>query len=102
MRNEYVTPLFGKLSARIEYIGGENGEGGQIGSAGSTAEKNKLRKQVDALKKKQAELVAFDEQLRHYADMRVALDLDDGVRVNYGKFGTLLAEVRAVTGTTSE
>jgi type II restriction/modification system DNA methylase subunit YeeA len=102
MRNEYVTPLFGKLSARIEYLGGENGEGGVIGSATSTSEKNKLRKQLEVLKKKQIELGAFDDQLRHYADMRINLDLDDGVKVNYGKFGNLLAEVRAVTGGSAE
>ena len=29
--------------------------------------------------------------------MRISLDLDDGVKVNYGKFGDLLAEVKAVT-----
>ena len=40
----------------------------------------------------------FDENLRHYADQRITLDLDDGVKVNYGKFGDLLAEVKAVTG----
>ncbi len=40
----------------------------------------------------------YDEVLRHYADQRISLDLDDGVKVNYGKFGTLLAEVKAVTG----
>ena len=40
----------------------------------------------------------FDEQLRHYADMRIQLDLDDGVKVNYGKFGDLLSDVKAVTG----
>ena len=39
-----------------------------------------------------------DEKLRHYADQRIHLDLDDGVKVNYGKFGDLLAEVKAVTG----
>ena len=38
------------------------------------------------------------EQLRHYADMRITLDLDDGVKVNYGKFGDLLSDVKAVTG----
>ncbi len=32
------------------------------------------------------------------ADERIALDLDDGVKVNYGKFGDLLAEVKAVHG----
>ena len=40
----------------------------------------------------------IDENLRHQADMRIALDLDDGVKVNYGKFGDLLAEVKAVIG----
>ncbi len=44
----------------------------------------------------------FDEQLRHYADQRIELDLDDGVKVNYGKFGDLLAEVKAITGGKSE
>jgi hypothetical protein len=43
-------------------------------------------------------LLAYDEKLRHYADLRIQLDLDDGVKVNYGKFGDLLAEVKAVTG----
>ena len=52
----------------------------------------------DTLRKQQEELRVFDEKLRHYADMRISLDLDDGVKVNYGKFGDLLAEVKAVTG----
>lgn len=38
------------------------------------------------------------DKLRHYADQRISLDLDDGVKVNYGKFGDLLAEVKAITG----
>jgi hypothetical protein len=50
------------------------------------------------LVKQQVELQTFDEKLRHYADQRISLDLDDGVKVNYGKFGDLLAEVKAVTG----
>ena len=33
------------------------------------------------------------------ASQRITLDLDDGVKVNYGKFGDLLAEVKAVCGT---
>jgi hypothetical protein len=43
-------------------------------------------------------LLAYDEQLRHYADMRIHHDLDDGVKINYGKFGDLLDSVKAVTG----
>ena len=36
--------------------------------------------------------------IRHYADQRISLDLDEGVKVNYGKFGNLLAEVKTITG----
>lgn len=31
---------------------------------------------------KRTERCANDEKLRHYADMRITLELDDGVRVN--------------------
>lgn len=92
MRNEYVTPLQGKFSAQVEYLASE------VNAATSTAERNRLQKQLDTLRKKQVELAAFDDLLRHYADQRISLDLDDGVKVNYGKFGALLAEVKAITG----
>jgi type II restriction/modification system DNA methylase subunit YeeA len=92
MRGEYVVPLQGKLAARTAHLQDE------IAAAPSTAARNKLQKQLDALKKKQTELIAYDDLLRHYADQRIPLDLDDGVKVNYGKFGKLLAEVKAVTG----
>ena len=46
--------------------------------------------------------MSFDEKLRHYADKRITLNLDAGVKVNYGKFGDLPAEVKAVTGKKAE
>ena len=46
--------------------------------------------------------VEVDDKLKHYADMRISLDLDDGVKVNYGKFGDLLADVKAITGSAPE
>lgn len=94
MRNEYVTPLQGKFSAQADYLSNE------VSAASSTAERNRLQKQLDTLRKKQVELASFDDILRHYADQRISLDLDDGVKVNYGKFGSLLAEMKAVTGGT--
>ncbi|MDQ3750898.1 MAG: BREX-1 system adenine-specific DNA-methyltransferase PglX [Acidobacteriota bacterium] len=104
MRHEYVLPLMSKLEAQIETLAGKSNEygtrsGGLIDSADSTSDKNKLRKQLEVLQKKQIELIQFDEKLRHYADMRISLDLDDGVKVNYGKFGDLLAEVKQVATT---
>jgi type II restriction/modification system DNA methylase subunit YeeA len=92
MRAEYVVPLTGKMQSRIEMLEKDKD------AATSTAARNKIAKQIEALKKKHIELLAYDEKLRHYADMRIGLDLDDGVKVNYGKFGDLLAEVKAVTG----
>ncbi len=92
MRAMYVTPLQGKYKARIEYLEQERD------NASSASVKNKMQKELDTMRKKQEELKEFDEQLRHYADQRISLDLDDGVKVNYGKFGNLLVEVKAVTG----
>ena len=42
--------------------------------------------------------MTFDEKLRHAADQKISLDLDDGVKVNYAKFGDLLAKAKAITG----
>ena len=67
-------------------------------AASSSAARTKIAKQIESLRKKHVELLAYDEKLRHYADMRIQLDLDDGVKVNYGKFGDLLAETKSVTG----
>jgi type II restriction/modification system DNA methylase subunit YeeA len=92
MRTEYVIPLQGKISSRIEQLAND------IPKATSTSYRKTLEKEQDSLKKQQVELQVFDEKLRHYADMRISLDLDDGVKINYGKFGDLLAEVKSVCG----
>ena len=92
MRGNYVTPLQGKLNARIEYLKNE------VDGARTSSARKKLSQELELLSKKQAELARFDEELRHYADQKITLDLDDGVKVNYEKFGNLLAEKKAVTG----
>jgi type II restriction/modification system DNA methylase subunit YeeA len=96
MRTEYVIPLTAKLNAYANKLEQD------IDASTSTAEKKRLEKELDTLHKQQAELASFDEKLRHFADQRIRLDLDDGVKVNYGKFGDLLAEVKAITGEKSE
>jgi hypothetical protein len=64
----------------------------------NTKQKDFADKALKNLEQKQAELRTFDEQLKHYAEMRISLDLDDGVKVNYGKFGNLLADVKNIHG----
>jgi len=75
MRAEYVIPLQGDVQV-----------------ATSTAHRKRLQKELTKLTKQQVELLAFDEKLRHYADKRITLYLDDGVKVNYGKFADLLPD----------
>ena len=96
MRTEYVIPLQGKIASRIEQLAED------IQKATSTSYGRKLEKERGTLVKQQAELQTFDGKLRHYVDLRISLDLDDGVKVNYGKFGDLLAEVKSVTGGSDE
>ena len=92
MRTEYVIPLQGMVASRIRQLDED------IAAVASTAHRKRLEKERAALVKQKPELLEFDEKLRHYADQRIGLDLDDGVKVNYGKFGDLLAEVKPVTG----
>ena len=92
MRTEYVMPLISKMAAYANSL--ETAKE----SSDSAAEIKRIEKKLQELHKQQAELSSFEEKLRHYADQRISLDLDDGVKVNYGKFGDLLAEVKAVTG----
>lgn len=92
MRTEYVMPLISKMAAYTNSL--ETAKE----SSDSAAEIKRIEKKLQDLHKQQAELSSFEEKLRHYADQRITLDLDDGVKVNYGKFGDLLAEVKAITG----
>jgi hypothetical protein len=101
MRTGYVIPLLGKMNARLEHLQGppdQKGQGGEVAASSSATVRRKLEKERDTVKKQIAELQLFDAKLRHCADQRIKLDLDDGVKVNYSKFSELLAEVKAVTG----
>ena len=92
MRTEYVLPLQGRMAARIDQI-----EGDKL-KATSTSLRKRLQKEQDDLKRQKEELKSFEEKLRHVADQRIVLDLDDGVKANYAKFGDLLAESHAIVG----
>jgi type II restriction/modification system DNA methylase subunit YeeA len=92
MRTNYVTPLMGKLQQRISDLEAD------VASSASSAEKARKTKEKDKFGKQLVELRRFDEELRHLADQRIAIDLDDGVKVNYAKFGNLLSGVDKICG----
>lgn len=92
MRTEYVIPLQGKINSRIAQLESD------IASEKSGAHQKRLESEKEILIKQRVELQEFDEKLRHYADQRIKLDLDDGVKVNYKKFGDLLADAKTIIG----
>lgn len=41
------------------------------------------------------ELRTYEEKIHRLADRMIAIDLDDGVKVNYAKFGDVLGKVKS-------
>ena len=60
----------------------------------STSERVKLNKALTKLKDQDAELRSYEEKIHHLADQMIAIDLDDGVKVNYAKFQDVLAKIK--------
>ena len=53
-----------------------------------------LNKVLTKLKDQDAELRSYEEKIHHLADQMIAIDLDDGVKVNYAKFQDVLAKIK--------
>lgn len=60
----------------------------------STGERVKLNKKLTKLQDQATELRLYEEKIHHLADQMIAIDLDDGVKVNYAKFQDVLAKVK--------
>ena len=60
----------------------------------SGADKVRLTKQQKKLQDQSRELQTYEEKIHHLADQNIELDLDNGVKVNYAKFGDVLAKIK--------
>ena len=60
----------------------------------ATSERVKLNKALTKLKDQDAELRSYEEKIHHLADQMIAIDLDDGVKVNYAKFQDVLTKIK--------
>lgn len=60
----------------------------------STSERVRLNKALSKLKDQDIELKSYEEKIHHLADQMIAIDLDDGVKVNYAKFQDVLAKIK--------
>jgi hypothetical protein len=85
--NNYLRPYKEKLKTRMEHLDH------QI-ETGSASEHNRAAKEKDKLRKVLLEVEEYERDVLYpLATERIAIDLDDGVLVNYNKFGKAIKEV---------
>lgn len=58
------------------------------------SERVKLTKQQKKFQDQAAELQKYEEKVHHLADQNIEIDLDDGVKHNYGLFSDILAKIK--------
>ena len=58
------------------------------------SEKVKLNNKIAKLKDQAVDIAQFEEKIHHLADQMSAVDLDDGVKVNYAKFEAVLEKIK--------
>jgi hypothetical protein len=86
--NEYLREYNAKLSASLQHH-----ERLAVG-AGSAKEQAVAAKEVDRLRKVILELDEYEHDVLYpLASQQIAIDLDDGVKANYPKFGTALKKI---------
>ena len=92
--HRYCADTIGNL--RIEYLhkiqNTYESEAGRmqriVQSNSPAADKAKAQRRLEKLQKQLREIKAYDEKIAHLAMSRIEIDLDDGVKVNYGKIQT--------------
>jgi hypothetical protein len=91
--NGYLRQYREKLRAHKSML-----EARSISGGASQSEKTKALKEIEKLNKIQAELKEYeDEVLYPLATRQIEIDLDDGVKVNYPRFGAALKKVSGLS-----
>jgi hypothetical protein len=86
---QYLRDFRKKLAARLDYL-----QQVGISPSASQSEKTRAQKEIDAIKKQLLELDDYErDTLYPLATAQRALDLDDGVKVNYLKLGPALKKI---------
>ena len=87
--NDYLREFRTKLSARKDHL-----EQLSINQNASSTDKTKSLKELETLKKMLIELDEYERDVLYpLATQQIEIDLDDGVKVNYLKFGSALKKI---------
>lgn len=90
--NDYLRDFRSKLEAKKADC-----EQTQISTTASEAEKVRAIKEIDKIKLMLDELNHWEKDVLHpLATQRIEIDLDDGVKVNYPKFGAALKPIKGL------
>ena len=85
---EYITKLEGTKDILKQII---------VDESASNKDKKDADKKIKDIENKLKELISFDRDvLTSYAQNRVDIDLDDGVKVNYNKFKEVLYPIKGL------
>lgn len=88
--NKYLKEFIGKLNARKEHLQ-------HVQVSGSASDKTKAIKEIGKIDKMLVELHEYERDILYpLATERIEIDLDDGVLVNYNKFGRAVKEVNGL------
>ena len=92
--NDYLREFRTKLGARLEHL-----QQVSISSSASSSDKTKALKDIEKLKKVITELEEYEREILYpLATKQIEIDLDDGVKVNYNKFGNALKNITGLSG----
>jgi type II restriction/modification system DNA methylase subunit YeeA len=87
--NDYLREFRTKLSAHKDHL-----EAVSISDSATRGEKTKALKEIEKVKKMIAEMEDYERDILYpLATEQIQIDLDDGVKVNYPKFGAALKKI---------
>ena len=86
MRTDYVHELQERYRTQLHLLDNV--------VAATAAEQVKTDKRKAKIREQEAELAVYEEKIHHLADQMIAIDLDDGVKVNYAKFADVLDKIK--------
>jgi type II restriction/modification system DNA methylase subunit YeeA len=92
--NDYLREFRTKLTARKNHL-----EAVSVSASASQGEKTKALKEIDKLNRMIQEMEEYERDVLYpLATEQVEIDLDDGVKVNYNKFGVALKKITGLSG----
>lgn len=87
LRQDYLLKYQERLDSRIKSAHEE------LEIKTNAKDKKNIEKRVKGLQVQFDEIKKYDEEVKHMAEEKLAIDLDDGVKINYAKFGGLLYKI---------